>query len=84
MVSTAQVVVTTTATLLATGVGKETQVFLQPQSDGLDYLGDSNVTTGNGFLLGGARSGPFVLGNGEELYAVRGSGSETVQVLMLS
>lgn len=81
-VSSSQVSVSTTATLLATGAGL-TQVFLSPQSGWTVYLGASGVTPSTGFLPA-SLPGPILLTTGATLYGVMGSGSQTVHVLTVS
>lgn len=81
-VSSAQITVNTTATLLATGVGR-TQVFLSPQSGWTVYLGPSGVTTGTGFLPA-SFPGFLILTDGETLYGIMGSGSQSVHVLTVN
>ena len=79
----AQVVVGTTATLLVDSDNVNRQVLIHALSNTPVYLGASDVTTSNGYLLekdDGALQISVPIS--EKLYAVVGTGTETVTVLL--
>lgn len=79
----AQVTVGTTATLLAEADNINRQIYVHSLSNTSVYLGGSNVTTSNGFLLekdDGHLS--MTIPIGETVYAVVATGTEVVSVLL--
>ena len=79
----AQVTVGTTATLLAGADNINRQIYGHSLSNTSVYLGGSNVTTSNGFLLekdDGHLS--MTIPIGETVYAVVATGIEVVSVLL--
>ncbi len=54
MPTSAQVSVSTTATLLIASTGFDQTVWLHNSGGGIVYLGDSGVTTSNGYKLDNA------------------------------
>jgi len=82
MITTTQVSVSTTAVLLHTAVGR-TRVRLRGGGTSGTFIGDSNVTTSNGFQIPSTEHPNNLvidLADGEALYAVRVSGTEVVGV----
>jgi hypothetical protein len=82
MIANAQFSVGTTRVLItAVNTGYRT-VSVHVIGNGVIYIGNSTVTTANGFYLDNA-AGPFqfLLGPQDELYAITASGTHTVTVL---
>jgi hypothetical protein len=71
------VTVNTTATVILDLVKN---VYLKPTGADV-YLGGSNVTTGNGFVLSKDTTFYINLNPGQTLYAVVGTGSHALSVL---
>ncbi len=79
----AQVTVGTTATLLAGADNINRLIYVHALSNTSVYLGGSNVTTSNGFILekdDGYLS--LTIPIGETVYAVVATGTEVVSVLL--
>jgi hypothetical protein len=79
----AQVTVGTTATLLAGADNINRLIYVHALSNTTIYLGGSNVTTSNGFILekdDGYLS--LTIPIGETVYAVVATGTEVVSVLL--
>ena len=81
MSTSAQVTVTTTATLLVAANIMDQTVWLHNQGGGAVYLGDANVTTANGYKLDNGDKMALPVGDNEGLYGVTASGTNTVCVL---
>jgi hypothetical protein len=81
MPTSAQVSVGTTATLLVASTGFDQTVWLHNSSGGIVYLGDSGVTTSNGYKLDNGDKMQLLVGDHEGLYGVTASGTNTVGVL---
>jgi hypothetical protein len=87
MPTSAQVTVTTTATLLVAANIMDQTVILHNISGGgggggsTVYLGDSNVTTANGFAFSNNSTLTVPVGDHEGLYGIVASGTQTVGVL---
>lgn len=86
-VASTAVTVATTATLIASGgsgAGRTagTTVAVKPAVSGTGdtvFLGGSDVTTANGFPLGGGMS--YALNDDEDLYGIVASGTVAVRVM---
>jgi len=80
MPTSAQVTVTTTATLLVAASTFDQTVWLH-NSGGALYIGASNVTTANGYKLDNDDKMELPVGDNEPLYGIVASGTNTVFVL---
>jgi hypothetical protein len=81
MPTSAQVTVTTSATLLvAANIAYQT-VSLHNLGGGAVFLGDANVTSSNGYKLDNGDKIQLLLGDNEGLYGVTASSSHSVAVL---
>jgi len=80
MPTSAQVTVTTTATVLVAATGFDQTVWLH-NSGGALYIGASNVTTANGYKLDTDDKMELPVGDNEGLYGIVASGTTTVYVL---
>ena len=75
------VTVTSTATLLCSADPSNRPVWIQIIGNGTVYLGDSEVTSANGFpVVKHAAPIQGQLGPGQALYAITASGTEDVRV----
>lgn len=81
MPTSAQVTVGTTATILVAATAFDQTVILHNTGGGIVYLGDSGVTTSNGFALDNGNTLTVTVGDHEALYAIVASGTHTVGVL---
>ena len=81
MPTSAQVTITTTATLLVAANIMDQTVWLHNLGGGAVYLGDANVTTANGYKLDNGDKLTVGVGDHEALYAVTASGTNVVSVL---
>ena len=81
MPSSAQVTVGTTATLLVAANIADQTVWLHNQGGGAVFLGDSGVTTANGYKLDTGDKMQLPVGDHEGLYGVTASSSHIVAVL---
>jgi hypothetical protein len=81
MPTSAQVTVTTTATLLVAANIMDQTVALHNLGGGAVYLGDANVTTANGYKLDNGDKLQVPVGDNEGLYGITASGSHSVAVL---
>jgi hypothetical protein len=81
MPTSAQVSVGTTVTLLVASTGFDQTVWLHNSGGGIVYLGDSGVTTSNGYKLDNGDKMQLLVGDHEGLYGVTASGTNTVGVL---
>ncbi len=80
MPTSAQVTVTTTATLLVAASTFDQTVWIH-NSGGAMYIGNSNVTTANGYKLDTDDKMELPVGDNEGLYGIVASGTTTVFVL---
>jgi hypothetical protein len=80
MPTSAQVTVTTTATLLVAASTFDQTVWVH-NSGGALYIGGSNVTTANGYKLDTDDKMELPVGDNEGLYGIVASGTTTVFVL---
>ena len=80
MPTSAQVTVGTTPTLLVSSTGFDQTVWLH-NSGGALYIGDSNVTTANGFKLDTGDKMELPVGDNEGLYGIVAIATNTVFVL---
>jgi len=81
MPTSAQVTVTTTATLLVAANIMDQTVLLHNLGGGGVYLGDANVTTSNGYKLDNGDKLQVPVGDHEGLYGIAASGTHTIAVL---
>ena len=81
MPTSAQVSVGATPTLLVASTGFDQTVWLHNSGGGIVYLGDSGVTTANGYKLDNGDKMELPVGDNEGLYGVTASGTNTVCVL---
>lgn len=81
MPSSAQITVSTTATVLVAETAFDQTVYLHNSGGGIVYLGGSNVTTANGYKLDNGDKLTLMVGDHEALYAVTASGTNVVAVL---
>jgi hypothetical protein len=80
-ISSTQVTVGTTATLLVTGDHDGCRVLIHKQQQHTIYLGGAGVTTSTGFLFDHDGTIDMALRAGESLYAVCTTGTETAYIL---
>lgn len=81
-ISSNQVTVTTTATLLVAGDGVAEGVYLH-SSSGQCYIGGADVTSSNGYRMDNGDK--ITLNNHESpIYGITSSGSVTMQVLVIT
>jgi hypothetical protein len=80
MPTSAQVTVSTSATLLVAASTFDQTVWLH-NSGGALYIGASNVTTANGYKLDTDDKMELPVGDNEGLYGIVASGTNTVFVL---
>jgi hypothetical protein len=81
MPTSAQVTVTTTATLLVAANIMDQTVWLHNLGGGVVYLGDANVTTANGYKMDNGDKMQVPVGDHEGLYGIAASGTHTIAVL---
>jgi hypothetical protein len=81
MPTSAQVTVTTTATLLVAANIMDQTVWLHNLGGGAVYLGDANVTTANGYKMDNTDKMQVPVGDNEGLYGITASGTNIVAVL---
>jgi len=81
MPTSAQVTVTTTATLLVAANIMDQTVWLHNLGGGAVYLGDANVTTSNGYKLDNGDKMQVPVGDHEGLYGIAASGTHTMAIL---
>lgn len=75
---TGQVSVGTTATVIRIGSAKDVEVTLVNHGTTDVFIGKSNVTTANGFLLQGVKGEKITLRTRGTLYGIVGAGTQTV------
>jgi hypothetical protein len=76
---TAQITVTTTATLLVNSDPHDQTVLLH-SAQGACYVGNANVTASTGYKIDNGTRITLPLGAYEALYAITASGTDTVYV----
>ena len=81
MPTSAQVSVTTTATVIVPATNFDQTANLHNLGGGAIYLGGSNVTTANGYKFDNGDKLTVTVGDREALYAITASGTQTVAVL---
>lgn len=81
MPSSAQVTVSTTATVLVAQTGFDQTVWLHNSGGGVVYIGASDVTTTNGYKLDNGDKMELPVGDHEALYGVTATGTNVVCVL---
>lgn len=82
-VSSTQVTVGTSATLLVTADNDGCRVAVHKQQQHTIYLGGAGVTTTNGFLFDHDGTVDVHLRAGESLYAVCASGTEVAYIMTI-
>jgi hypothetical protein len=82
-VKSVQKTVTTTALKIIDAYSVNRQVYIHVLGNGAVYLGDSTVTTSNGFLTE-KNAIPFVFNipSNETIWAVIGTGTEDLRILL--
>jgi hypothetical protein len=81
MPTSAQVVVTTTATVIVPATNFDQTANVHNLGGGAIYLGGANVTTANGYKFDNGDKLTVTVGDHEALYAITASGTQTVAVL---
>ncbi len=81
MPSSAQVTITTTATLLVAANIMDQTVLLHNLGGGAVYLGNASVTTSNGYKMDNGDKLQVPVGDHEGLYGIAASGTHTIAVL---
>jgi hypothetical protein len=81
MPTSTQVIVGTTATILAAATNFDQTVWLHNSGGGVVYIGAANVSTANGYKLDNGDKMELPVGDHEALYGVTASGTNTVCVL---
>ena len=81
MPTSAQVSVTTTATVIVPATNFDQTANLHNLGGGAIYLGGSNVTTANGYKFDNGDKLTVTVGDREALYAIAASGTHTLAVL---
>jgi len=77
-----QQIISATPTLIATGMVGASWLYLHsPTGGNTVYIGNSDVTTSNGFALPKDEMHQIWLPEADKLYAVVGSGTETLYVM---
>ena len=80
MISTL-VTVTSSPTLLVPKDNKPRTVYIHNSAGVTVHIGDSSVTTANGFHLGNGEAQELFIPTDEQLYGIVAAGSHDVQVL---
>ena len=81
MPSNAQVSVTATATVLVASTAFDQTVWLHNSGGGVVYIGDSTVTSANGYKLDNGDKMQLLVGDHEGLWGITASGTNVVCVL---
>jgi hypothetical protein len=81
MPTSAQVTVTTTATIIVPATAFDQTANLHNLGGGAVYLGGANVTTDNGYKFDNGDKLTVTVGDREALYAIAASGTHIVGVL---
>ena len=81
MPTSAQVSVTTTATVIVPATNFDQTANLHNLGGGAMYLGGANVTTANGYKFDNGDKLTVTVGDREAFYAITASGTQTVAVL---
>ena len=81
MPTSAQVSVTTTATVIVPATNFDQTANLHNLGGGAIYLGGADVTTANGYKFDNGDKLTVTVGDREALYAIAASGTHTVAVL---
>ena len=80
MPTSAQVTITTTASVIASA-NSYRNIYLHNLGGGAIYIGGSNVTTTNGYKMDNGDKLSIIIGDLEALYGVAASGTHTLAVL---
>jgi hypothetical protein len=81
MPTSAQVTVTTTATIIVPATSFDQTANLHNLGGGALYLGGANVTTANGYKFDNGDKLTVTVGDNEALYAITASGTQAIAVL---
>ena len=81
MPTSAQISVTTTATIIVPASNFDQTANLHNLGGGAMYLGGANVTTANGYKFDNGDKLTVTVGDHEALYGITASGTQTVAVL---
>jgi len=85
MPTSAQISVTTTATILVAATAFDQTVYLHNLAGGGGgndvYIGDAGVTTANGYKLDNGDKLTLMVGDHEALYGITASSTQTIAVL---
>ena len=81
MPTSAQIVVTVTATVIVPATNFDQTANLHNLGGGAVYLGGANVTTANGYKFDNGDKLTVTVGDREALYAITASGTQTIAVL---
>jgi hypothetical protein len=81
MPTSAQVSVTTTATIIVPATAFDQTVNIHNLGGGAIYLGGANVTSANGYKFDNGDKLTVTVGDHEALYAIAASGTHTVAIL---
>jgi hypothetical protein len=81
MPTSAQISVTTTATIIVPASNFDQTANLHNLGGGAMYLGGANVTTSNGYKFDNGDKLTVTVGDHEALYGITASGTQTVAVL---
>jgi len=84
MLTSAQVVVAVTATVIVPATNFDQTVNLHNLGGGAMYLGGANVTTSNGYKFDNGDKLTVTVGDREALYAITATGTQTVALLAQS
>jgi len=81
MPTSAQITVTTTATIIVPANDFDQTANLHNLGGGAIYLGGANVTTANGYKFDNGDKLTVTVGDHEALYGITASGTQTIAVL---
>jgi hypothetical protein len=81
MPTSAQITVTTTATIIVPASNFDQTANLHNLGGGAMYLGGANVTTSNGYKFDNGDKLTVTVGDHEALYGITASGTQTIAVL---
>ena len=81
MPTSAQISVTTTATIIVPASNFDQTANLHNLGGGAMYLGGANVTTANGYKFDNGDKLTVTVGDHEALYGITASGTQTIAVL---
>jgi hypothetical protein len=70
-----------TPTLLVEAESKTRNIVIHNSSGTGIYIGDSNVTSSNGFLIDGGEKQAIILLGNENIWGISGAGTDAVYIL---